>query len=82
MIASDFFVSNYLIGHFISGFVDNSIGALSYFVDALVALHFGASWAIADHVNELKIIIKINKNSLNNNDLMDIMLCQFWLISK
>ena len=68
MIESDFLDGNNLIGHFVSGFVDNSIGALSYFVDALVAFDFGASWAIADHVNELKIIIKINKNS-DNNDL-------------
>ena len=43
VIESDFLDGNNLIGHFVSGFIDNSIGALSYFVDALVAFDFGAS---------------------------------------
>lgn len=42
MIESDLFDSYDVISVFISGFVDDSIGALSYFVDALIALYFVA----------------------------------------
>ena len=64
MIESNFFDSNYGVGNFVSGLVDNSIGSLANFVDSLVAFDFGASWTIADHTNELKINNKINKSDM------------------
>ena len=42
MIQSDLFYGYDLIGQFVPGFVDDSIGALADFVDALVALGLNA----------------------------------------
>lgn len=40
MVKSDLFDGYYVVGMLVPGLVDNSVGALSNFVDALIAFHF------------------------------------------
>jgi len=64
VIEPDLLDGNYLFGGVIPGLVDHPVGALPYFVDALVPLGLSAS-RIVDHLaNELNIINKINKDSI------------------
>jgi hypothetical protein len=42
MVQSDFLDCHDFVGDFISGFIDNAIGAFTDFVDALVAVDFAA----------------------------------------
>ena len=62
VVESDLLESNDLVGDLVPGLIYDSIGALSNFVDALVAFSLSGGGIVDHDVNELKIIIKINKD--------------------
>lgn len=43
MVKADLLNGDYLFGDIVPGFVDDSVSAFSYFIDALVSLYLGSS---------------------------------------